>query len=99
MVTSDMLLHLIADLQGDMSVTHGRRTLLKYAQTTSGARLALLFVFHKEHQTLVLLERYSQRPQRVGSIRSVFQHRGSLALHCIGRVFCTFSMHIMTLAS
>ncbi len=65
MVTSDMLLHLIADLQGDMTVTHGRRTLLKYAQTTSGARLALLFVFHKEHQTLVLLERYSQRPQRV----------------------------------
>src|SRR2546421_3278824 len=65
MVTSDMLLHLIADLQGDMTVTHGRRTLLKYAQTTSGARLALLFVFHKEHQTLVLLERYSQRPQRL----------------------------------
>ena len=65
MVTSDMLLHLIADLQGDMTVTHGRRTLLKYAQTTSGARLALLFVFHKEHQTLVLVERYSQRPQRL----------------------------------
>src|SRR5260370_9073799 len=65
MVTSDMLLRLIADLQGDMTVTHGRRTLLKYAQTTSGARLALLFVFHKEHQTLVLLERYSQHPRRL----------------------------------
>ncbi|MFL5698391.1 MAG: hybrid sensor histidine kinase/response regulator transcription factor [Ktedonobacteraceae bacterium] len=65
MVTSDMLLHLIADLQGDMTATHGRRTLLKYAQTTSGARLALLFVFHKEHQTLVLVERYGQRPQRL----------------------------------
>ena len=64
MVTSDMLLHLIADLQGDMTVTHGRRTLLKYAQTTSGARLALLFVLHKEHQTLLLLERYGQRLQQ-----------------------------------
>lgn len=65
MVTSDMLLHLIADLQGDMTVTHGRRILLKYAQTSSGARLALLFVFDKEHQTLVLVERYGQRPPRL----------------------------------
>jgi signal transduction histidine kinase len=65
MVTSDMLLHLITDLQGDLTATHGRRTLLKYAQTTSGARLALLFIFHKEHQTLVLAERYGQRPQRL----------------------------------
>jgi signal transduction histidine kinase len=48
-----------------MTITHGRRTLLKYAQTTSGARLALLFVFHKEHQTLILVERYGQRPQRL----------------------------------
>ena len=65
MITSDMLLQLIADLQGDMTVTHGRRTLLKYAQSSSGARLVLLFVFHKEHQTLVLVERYGQRPQRL----------------------------------
>src|SRR5947209_18286432 len=64
MVTSDMLLHLIADLQGDMTVTHGRRTLLKYAQSTSGAQLALLFVLDKEHQTLALLERCGRRPQQ-----------------------------------
>ncbi len=64
MVTSDMLLHLIADLQSDMTLTHGRRTLLKYAQTSSGARLALLFVYDKEHQILVLLERCGRRPQR-----------------------------------
>ena len=64
MVTSDMLLHLIADLQGDMTVTHGRRRLLKYAQSTSGAQLALLFVLDKEHQTLALLERCGRRPQQ-----------------------------------
>lgn len=63
MVTSDMLLHLIADLQGDITVTHGRRKLLKYAQSTSGARLALLFIFDKEHQILVLLEQCGRRPQ------------------------------------
>ena len=64
MVTSDMLLHLIADLQGDMTVTHGRRRLLKYAQSTSGAQLALLFVLDTEHQTLALLERCGRRPQQ-----------------------------------
>src|SRR5947209_9561000 len=62
MVTSDMLLHLIADLQGDVTVTHGRRTLLEYAQTSSGARLALLFVLDKDGQTLRLLERCGRRP-------------------------------------
>ena len=63
MVTSDMLLQLIADLQRDMTVTRGRRTLLKYAQSSTGARLALLFVVDKEHQTLVLLGQCGRRPQ------------------------------------
>src|SRR5437667_7010650 len=62
MATSDMLLHLIADLQGDVTVTHGRRTLLEYAQTSSRARLALLFALDKDGQTLVLLERCGRRP-------------------------------------
>lgn len=65
MATPDMLLHLIADLQLDMSAMHGRRTLLKYAQTSTGARLALLFVLDKEQQMLVMLEQAGRRsPQQ-----------------------------------
>lgn len=52
-----MLLQLIADLQHDMSLQHGRRILLAYAHARSGARLALLFAYEPALQRLVLLER------------------------------------------
>lgn len=56
-----MLLQLIADLQRDMTLQHGRRILLAYAHACSGARLALLFVYAPALQRLVLLERSGRR--------------------------------------
>jgi len=61
MVTSDMLLQLIANLQRDVTTRQGRRTLLEYVCVSSGARLALLFVVDKEHQALNLLDRWGRR--------------------------------------
>src|SRR6266567_855694 len=61
MVTSDMLLRLITDLQRDVTARQGRRTLLEYMYVSSGARLALLFVVDKEHQVLSLLDRWGRR--------------------------------------
>lgn len=61
MVTSDMLLQLIANLQRDVTARQGRRTLLEYVCTSSGARLVLLFVVDKEHQVLNLLDRWGRR--------------------------------------
>jgi len=57
----DMLLQLIADLQRDMTLQHGRRILLAYAHACSGARLALLFAYAPALQRLVLLERSGRR--------------------------------------
>jgi signal transduction histidine kinase/DNA-binding CsgD family transcriptional regulator len=61
MVTSDMLLQLIANLQRDVTTRQGRRTLLEYVCASSGARLVLLFVVDKEHQVLNLLDRWGRR--------------------------------------
>jgi signal transduction histidine kinase len=61
MVTSDMLLQLITNLQRDVTARQGRRTLLEYVCVSSGARLALLFVVDKEHQVLNLLDRWGRR--------------------------------------
>ncbi|MFL5627928.1 MAG: hybrid sensor histidine kinase/response regulator transcription factor [Ktedonobacteraceae bacterium] len=61
MVTSDMLLRLITDLQRDVTARQGRRTLLEYISVSSGARLALLFVVDKEHEVLSLLDRWGRR--------------------------------------
>ena len=56
-----MLLQLIADLQHDMSLQHGRRILLTYAHACSGARLALLFANEPTLQQIVLLECIGRR--------------------------------------
>ncbi len=56
-----MLLQIIADLQRDMTLQHGRRILLAYAHACSGARLALLFAYAPALQRLVLLERSGRR--------------------------------------
>ena len=69
MGTPELLLHLITDLQRDMTIQRGRRTLLLYAHHCSGARLALLFALDSAQQSLVLLGRSGQRLQ---STRSPF---------------------------
>ncbi len=56
-----MLSQLITDLQHDMSLQHGRRTLLAYAHACSGARLVLLFAYEPVLQRLVLVERSGRR--------------------------------------
>ncbi len=61
----DTLLQLIAHLQNDRDNIHGRRLLLEYARTNSGARLALLFRLDKEHQQLHLVARTGRRPHTV----------------------------------
>ncbi len=61
MVTSDMLLRLITDLQRDVTARQGRRTLLEYVCVSSGARLALLFVYDRARQLLSLLDRWGRR--------------------------------------
>ena len=42
-IVSNTLLQLIARLQYDTSVAHGRHVLLDYVRKSSGARLAVLF--------------------------------------------------------
>src|SRR5437660_11629387 len=65
MVTSDRLLRLVQELQRDVTVRQGRHTLLNYARSSTGAHLALLFVFDKVEQRLILLERIGRRlPQQ-----------------------------------
>jgi len=59
---SNMLLQLVAQLQHDPSIAHGRRVLLDYTRKSSGARLALLFLFHKKRHVLALLERSGRPP-------------------------------------
>jgi signal transduction histidine kinase/DNA-binding CsgD family transcriptional regulator len=61
----DTLLQLIAHLQNDRNNIHGRRLLLEYARTSSGARLALLFRLDEEQQQLHLVARTGRRPQTV----------------------------------
>ncbi len=58
-----MLLQLVAKLQHNPSVAYGRRVLLDYVCKSSGARLALLFVYHKHRRVLVLLERSGRHPR------------------------------------
>jgi signal transduction histidine kinase/DNA-binding CsgD family transcriptional regulator len=60
---SNMLLQLVAKLQHDPSVVHGRKILLDYTRKSSGARLALLFLFHKQRRALVLVERSGHSPR------------------------------------
>lgn len=61
----DTLLQLITHLQNDRNNIHGRRLLLEYARTSSGARLALLFRLDAERQQLHLLARAGRRPHTV----------------------------------
>lgn len=61
----DTLLQLIAHLQNDRENIHGRRLLLEYARTSSGARLALLFRLDEERQQLHLVARAGRRPHSV----------------------------------
>jgi signal transduction histidine kinase/DNA-binding CsgD family transcriptional regulator len=56
MIISDELFQLIADLQRDVSIASGRRRLLDYIRTRSGARLALLFALYESGDALVLLD-------------------------------------------
>ncbi|HJT57218.1 MAG TPA: histidine kinase dimerization/phosphoacceptor domain-containing protein [Ktedonobacteraceae bacterium] len=63
MAASNMLLQLVARLQHDPSVAHGRCVLLDYVRKSSGAHLALLFRLQKKRRTLVLLERSGHRPR------------------------------------
>ena len=70
MGASDTLLQLIAHLQRDVEVAHGRRTLLEYARRSSGARLALLFLLDEERQELKLLEYCGRQPRHSSSRNS-----------------------------
>ena len=63
MVPSDLLLQLIAHLQSDDSVAHGRRALLDYLRKSTGASLGLIFVLHRGDHVLTLLERCGRRPR------------------------------------
>lgn len=76
MAASNLLLQLVARLQHDPSVTHGRRILLDYVRKSSGARLALLFLLRKNRQALVLLEQSGRHPRHAspgGDISEVKQ--------------------------
>ncbi len=75
MVTSDMLLRLITDLQRDVTAKQGRRRLLEYVCVSSGARLALLFVFNKERQVLSLLDRWGRRSHGPPAANTKEQYR------------------------
>src|SRR5512133_3635582 len=75
MVTSDMLLRLITDLQRDVTARQGRRTLLDYVCRSSGARLALLFTYDKERQTLILLDRRARRSHSCPATNTQAQRR------------------------
>lgn len=82
MATSQTLLQIIARLQHHISVAHGRRMLLDYARKSTGARLALLFVVDRDHQTLVLLEKCGRAPRRApSSIEIPLQGLFGSALH------------------
>ena len=61
----DTLLQLITHLQNDRENPHGRRLLLEYARTSSGARLALLFRLDEKQQQLHLVARTGRRPHTV----------------------------------
>jgi signal transduction histidine kinase/DNA-binding CsgD family transcriptional regulator len=63
MVPSDLLLQLIAHLQSDDSVAHGRRALLDYLRKSTGASLGLVLVLHRGDNVLTLLERCGRRPR------------------------------------
>ncbi len=65
MATPDTLLHLIAGLQQDMTVTDGRRRLLEYIRQSTSTRLALLFALDRSGEMLDLLEYSGRRPRRI----------------------------------
>ncbi|HLJ36485.1 MAG TPA: histidine kinase, partial [Ktedonobacteraceae bacterium] len=77
----DILLQLIAHLQNDSDTIHGRRLLLEYARTRSGARLALLVRLDEEHQQLYMLARNGRRPRNVSGQLSARHIPENIPLH------------------
>ena len=80
MVPSDQLLQLIAHLQSDDSVAHGRRALLDYLRKSTGAGLGLIFVLDRGDRVLTLLEHSGRRPRhpapsRPDSRKEIFDPR------------------------
>ena len=85
----DTLLQLITHLQDDRDTARGQQLLLKYARTTSGARLVLLFRLDEKQQQLLLLAHDGRRPHHTSGQPSP----ENISLHgCFGIAVATHGL-------